>query len=338
MDFKTKVFNFLKFNFGIPKPMNWGYPLMYCGITSILIFLARYAFFKAQYDFSATSLIGYSIFMPLLIVITLMIPAGIFSERNQVAMVGRYTGIGVLFLSFLSGIPMMLVNSSCHNIVSYFWLKLTNKTIYPGYFYLTSDNNTSAVFLRLLTETIIPAIGLSLFFFGLLWSRFKKEDRTKAVIIITVFFCLYSLNLIDIIGIAVIGWWMCFLRSTTENIWGPVAGYIGMKLTEIIFGNTLSQVDLTTIITYSDISSSYFYASVPAIFVAIILFALFMKMLNDFNYTYNSDLYGEDGVDEEMEEHNKTLPPFVRGINMAFIISIIAFIVLWVFIFKGMQL
>ena len=310
--------------------------MMISGLGALLVFGIRYLFFKYVNVFSPTSPVGNAVFSILLVIFALLIPVSLFSSGNIKAITGKYTGIGVIFLSLISGIPLMLINTAFHNLVSYFWLRISGNMVFPAYF--SYSGNSKDIPLKVFTELtgfLIPSIGICLFFFGLIWSRIRKKERNLAYITITVAFTVFELNLIDIVGIAVIGFWLCFLRSKTENIYCPLVALIGMKLTEIFFGSILQSVDITSIITY--ISSSYFYASVPAIFVAIILLAFFRRVLNEFNYTFNQDLYGEDGVDEEMLAHDRSLPVYAAGLNTALIISGAIFIFLWVMVFNGLQ-
>ncbi|MBO4407794.1 MAG: hypothetical protein J5786_00810 [Clostridiales bacterium] len=334
MDFKK----LLKDHLGVPAPLNWSYPMMISGLGALFVFGIRYFFFKYVNIFSPTSPVGNAVFSVLLVIFALLIPVALLSSGNIKAITGKYTGIGVLFLSLISGIPLMLINTAFHNLMSYFWLRISGSMIYPAYF--SYSGNSNDIMLRVFTELtgfLIPAIGICLFFYGLIWSRIRKKERNLAYITITLAFTVFELNLIDIVGIVLIGFWLCFLRSKTENVYCPLLALIGMKLTEIFFGSILNSVDITSIITYSDISSSYFYASVPAIFVAIILLAFFRRVLNEFNYTFNQDLYGEDGVDEEMLEHDRSLPVYAAGLNTALIISGAIFIFLWVMVFNGLQ-
>ena len=328
----------LKRHLGVPSPLNWSYPLMISSLGALFVFGIRYLFFRYVNIFSPTSPVGNAVFTVLLVIFALLMPVALFASGNTKAITGKYTGIGVIFLSLISGIPLMLINTAFHNLISYFWLRLSGNMVFPAYF--SYSGNTGDIPLRIFTEItgfLIPAIGICIFFFGLIWSRIRKDDRNLAYITLTAVFCIFELDLIDIVGLAVIGFWLCFLRSKTENIFCPLVALIGMKLTEIFFGSILQSVDITSIITYSDISSSYFYASVPAIFVAIILLAFFRRVLNEFNYTFNQDLYGEDGVDEEMLEHDRSLPVYAAGLNTALIISGVIFIFLWVMVFNGLQ-
>lgn len=79
---------------------------------------------------------------------------------------------------------------------------------------------------------------------------------------------------------------------------------------------------------YSDIDSTYFYSSLPAFLVGLILLLFFAKTLNEFHESYSADFTVSD--DEEKKENY-----LVKGINTALICALIIFLILWVFVLKG---
>ena len=194
------------------------------------------------------------------------------------------------------------------------------------------DPTLLEIILQFLSGTVIPAIGVSLFFYGLLWSSVRIRDFKAACILIPILYALFSFNTFDIAGALACGWWLCILRRNTENIWGPALCLIGCKLTELVIGNTIPTVDITEIRIYSDISSKFFYSSIPSIFVAVILFAFFYKVLSEFHITMTNSSYGDNlKVLEQEKIRDESIPPLINGVNIPLFIGIIFAILIWYF-------
>ncbi|MCR4671453.1 MAG: hypothetical protein K5643_09720 [Saccharofermentans sp.] len=329
---------FLKKNFEVPKSLNWGYPVLFAGIGAVLALLIRLAVVSLGVDYSQTSIIGYVLFLALFVLMAFIIPAVLLAGRftrydaqsPSAHVVGDYTGIGVLILSLLSGAPLMLLKSSAYNIFCYLWLRSGNSIKFPLFFCYVEDPTILEIILEFLSGTVIPAIGISLFFYGILWSAVRIKDFKAACVVIPLLYALFSFNLFDIAGALIAGWWLCILRRNTENIWGPALCLIGCKATELVIGSTIPTVDITEIRIYSDISSKFFYSSVPSIFVGVILFAFFYKVLGEFHITMTNSSYGDNlKVIEAEKLRDGSIPPFINGINLALLIGVIAAFVIW---------
>ena len=334
-----RVADFLKRSFMIPKALNWGYPLLFAGLGAIAALLIRYGVMSTNVDYSQTSVIGYVLFISIFVILAYIIPTVMLSGRfarydaqlPSAHIVGDYTGIGVLILSFLSGVPLMLLKSSLYNIFCYLWLHTGNSIKFPVFFCYTEDPSIMTIILEFMSGTILPALGVSLFFFGLLWSSVRMKDFKAACIAIPILYALFSFNLFDVIGALFAGFWLCILRRNSENIWGPALCLIGCKVTELVIGSTIPTVDITVIRTYSDISSKFFYSSVPSLFVAVILFGFFFKVLNEFHITMTCDSYGDNlKVIEQEKLRDESIPPFINGVNLALFLGIAAAIVIWI--------
>lgn len=336
----SRAARFLKRSFKIPDALNWGYPVMFAGIGAILALLIRLAVMSTDVDYSQTSIIGYVLFISLFVLMAFIIPTVMLSGRfnrydaqsPSAHVIGDYTGLGVLILAFLSGVPLMLLKSSLYNIFCYLWLRMGNSIRFPTFFCYVEDPTLLEIILQFLSGTVIPAIGVSLFFYGLLWSSVRIRDFKAACILIPILYALFSFNTFDIAGALACGWWLCILRRNTENIWGPALCLIGCKLTELVIGNTIPTVDITEIRIYSDISSKFFYSSIPSIFVAVILFAFFYKVLSEFHITMTNSSYGDNlKVLEQEKIRDESIPPLINGVNIPLFIGIIFAILIWYF-------
>jgi len=170
---------------------------------------------------------------------------------------------------------------------------------------------------------------------GLMWSAFKPSERRIAMIIIPLLACLASFDFLGTAGIFITFCWLCYLRYTTENIWGPILCLAGSRITGILVGSLVSKVDITGIRTYQDVPMTCFYSALPAIIVAIILFAFFMKVLGEFHFTYNNDIYGDNFDEEYRTTREQTAPGLFKGLNLAFFVGFVILLVIWILVFRG---
>ena len=331
-----KVRDFLIKSFRVPNPMNWGYPVLFASLGTILCFFI----FRAAYSFlpyTSTSLVGYSFSSLIFTLIVFAAPAVFLARRFNVSISGHYTGIGVLLMALLSGAPLYLLRTALQNVTVFLWMRLGNSVVYPFLFCYTDDHAPLTLSLELLTDTIVPAFGVALFFYGIVWSSIRPKDRRLAMLVIPVLFALFSLDLNGFAGMLLTGWWLCVLRKSIENIWGPILCLIGSRLTGIILSSVLAPADITTLLTYQDISVSYFYAAAPAVVVGIILLMFFSRALGEFNFNYNNSIYGDNLDADFREEQDRVLPPAVAGFNVALLVGVIIIIVMWGLLIGGVR-
>ena len=300
-----KVRDFLIKSFRVPNPMNWGYPVLFASLGTILCFFI----FRAAYSFlpyTSSSLVGYSFSSLIFTLIVFAAPAVFLARRFNVSISGHYTGIGVLLMALLSGAPLYLLRTALQNVTVFLWMRL-------------------------------GAFGVALFFYGIVWSSIRPKDRRLAMLVIPVLFALFSLDLNGFAGMLLTGWWLCVLRKYIENIWGPILCLIGSRLTGIILNGVLAPADITTLLTYQDISVSYFYAAAPAVVVGIILLMFFSRALGEFNFNYNNSIYGDNLDADFREEQDRVLPPALTGFNVALLVGVIIIIVMWGLLIGGVR-
>lgn len=331
-DFLTGFKNFIKINFLPPHKMNWGYPVFIMS-TGLLISVLLKLGIERVLPFTPTSLAFCSLMVPLMALLALIVPSISLSSNNTDmtlnGIAGTFTGVGPLIMAFFSGVPLSLLYSSLHNLSAYLWLRMGNNMVFPAFMCYNQDPSLIAKILEFVTQNVIPSLGICLFFTGIMWSLFKDKNKYAGMIIIIILFAAYSLNVIDLPGTVVTGIWILLLRKKTDNIFAPFLALVAMKITEICFASILSQVDITTLQTYSDIPVTFFYSSIPAIFVAMILFSFFKVSLDDFERIYYSDLLGRESEtsDENVERRTQ---PVIKGINLALIISVVNLVVVWI--------
>ena len=330
------VKDFFVHSFKYPKPFNWGYPVFFgsCGLI-FAVFLSK-LMFAGAFPFSSTSLIGCAVIVLLLVMAAFLVPSVLMAEKGGLDITGRYTGIGALILSFLSGAPLYLIKAAFHNFALAFWLKNGGSVIFPAVFYQLDDVNGLTLSLSILIDTVVPAFGISFFFLGAVWQGFNEKRKRWAFIVIPLLIALYSFDFIDLPAILIIGWWLCIVRSRTENIYGPVLALLGARFTGILIGSVVVEIDLTTVRTYSDIPTTFYYSSIPAIVVAVILFAFFRKTLGEFHNAYSNDVYGDPRLPAEKDggKANK----LYKGFNLTLVLGIAICVIFWILIFKGARI
>lgn len=330
---------FFQKRFGVPRPFNWGYSFLFAAIGSAAtLMLALIVFESGSLPFSTTSIVGCGLITVMMTTMALMLPAVFIPERSGLEITGKYTGAGTLIMSFLSGAPIFLIRASFRNIFTYFWLRLGNAVVFPALFSYAVDNTKTALALQIITDSLIPALGISVFFYGLMWSGIRNTDKDLSYWVIPLLLCLYSLNFPDLPGLFVTGIWLCRVRKDAGNIWGPFLCLAGSRFFSLIMHGVIDEVDLTILRTYSDMPVTFFFSSIPALVVAGILFAFFRKMLGDFNYTYTADVYGDEGSKYTAPDDSQTVNRFRAGFNTAFFMGVIIFIVFWILMFKGIRL
>ena len=329
-----KIFRIFRNHFGFPRVINWGYSLFLSALGLLAVYLFKTIAVSKGYPISPTSLVGFTLLELLLVAVSMLIPVGTLvtgrkGEKNGIVdSIGSFTGIGPLLLSLLSGIGLMFIRTPIHNFFSWAWLRIGRTLIFPAFFFVNDSSSVIEKILGYISGTVVPAFGISLFFTGLMWACFKKKDNKIATIVIALSLAFFSLNFIDFIGILFTGFWLCFLRDRVGNVWGPFASLLGCGLTTMFFGKYVKEIDITMIQVYSDIDSTYFYSSLPALLVGLILIGFFAKTLNDFKASYETDstINGED---------NDTKPSLASGVNFALICAIIIIVVLWILVVKG---
>lgn len=328
------ILGFIKQSFKIPTPLNWGYAVFFTALGTAVAYGTSLALFSFL-PWSSTSLVGFSISSIILMLFAFAVPSVFLSKATLDNISGKFTGFGSSILALLSGVPVYLVTTSIYNLICYGWMRLGNSIVYPYLFSFVENETPATLSLGFLSGTMVPSICMCLMLTGLLWSTFKPSERRIAMIIIPLLAAFTSFDFIGIIGIFITYWWLCYVRYTTENIWGPVFCLIGSKLTGIIIGDLVSKVDITGIRTYQDVPMTCFYSALPAITVSLILFAFFMKVLGEFHFTYNNDIYGDTFDDEYRIRREDTAPGVFKGLNLAFFVGFVILLVIWVLIFRG---
>lgn len=329
-DGAKRITSFLKHNFGKPEQMTWGWALMFMSVLLAIVYAVVCTIKDIELPIAFTSVVGYASMMLVMSAVVFVFPAFILSQDFQLDVPGKYTGVGVLLLALLSGVPLMMINVSLYNLSAWMTLILNSKSIYPVFFVYGGGSEISTIILKLFSDTVIPSFGAAMFFFGLLWSRFKSTERMAAYVVISTGFALTSLDFTSVLGLIVVGVWCCFLRARAHNIWAPFVCLISLKLSEFLLPGVLSKIDIFTIQTHSDIPSTYLYSSLTAFGMGFLLIQFFIRVLNSF------DNYARYEFDDEAQD--ATIPPFDKSIRLSLVLAIGIIVTIWVLIIKGVHL
>lgn len=279
--------------------------------------------------FGVTSLVGCSLFLILMTLCALVLPSASLSTGFEDTILGHYTGIGALLLSVISGIPLMMLKVSLYNFTAWTTLRLGERSVFPVIFHAEPETIYGTV-LSILSETVIPAFGMSLFFFGLLWGRFKSTDRFRAAVVIISAFVLYSMDFTSVFATAATAVWCFYLRSRVRNVWAPFLCLVSASVSELFLPESLSKIDIFSVQTYADIGTTYFYSSIPAFFMGMVLLLFFIRVLDSFSISLRHEIH-----DDEYDEY---IPAFDKSINLSLILTIAVFITIWVLIIQGAHL
>ncbi|MCR5529467.1 MAG: hypothetical protein K6F49_09645 [Saccharofermentans sp.] len=320
----------IRYQFSRPSVTNWSYPLMVMSVLTAVFYGIRILANSKACPFPPTSLIGYTFLSVLMTLCVLLLPGFVLSSGITDQVIGRNTGAGSLLLAACSGIPLMMVTTSIYNFTSWIVLRLGSSVIFPAFFYHGGTESKTGMVLSILADTVVPAAGASVFFFGLLWSRFRSRERFVGYIIISCAYMLYSMDFLAAGSLFVTGLWCCFLRTKTGNIFCPFLALVSSRLSVFLFGNALTKIDILKVQTYSDIDSTFFYSSLPALFIGVILISFFMRSLNSFRDAFSDE--EEEGI------YDKVIPAFDKGLNLTVITAGIILAALWIMIIKGVHI
>lgn len=332
--------NFKKI-FGVPEKMNWGYPVLFMAIGTGLTFLLDRVITAKNGHLSMTSVAGFTLIQLFLVIISMILPAVIVSRNNPSRTIGSYTGIGMLVLAFVSGAPVSIMMTSVRNFIIYLWLKLGNSIVYPTFFCVDSGTNTYSIILSILSGTVIPALGASIFFFGAMQEgvRKVKPDKLIGAFIVALFYAVFALDLLSLPGLFLCGLWLYYLRDRADNIFAPFVCLLGVKATKYIVNSFIADIDITQIQTYSDIDKSFFYAILPAFLIAVFLLLIFVKYMDE-SYNTRLGFYRNSDEDRALAAKFNTAElneasSYKAGFNIPFLMGIVICIALWVLILKG---
>ena len=327
---KPSTLTVIRYQLSRPSVMNWSYPIMVSSVMTAMIFAVRCLCTFTGFPIPATSVIGNAALNILVTLLALVLPAALLSNGLSDRIVGRFTGAGSLILAFCSGIPLMLITTATYNLSAWVILRFGTKMPFPFLFTDYATSSAAGEVLSVMSDTVLPAAGASLFFFGLMWSRFRSKERFAGYAIIAFAYMMFSLDAVSALGLLITGWWCCFLRTKTDNIAGPFVCLVAARLSQYLFTGTLGKVDILSIQTYSDIDSVFFYSSLPAAFMGLVLLSFFMKTLNSFYDSFTDD--------EEDSRYDNSIPAFDKGINLTIIVSGAIFFTLWILMLKGVHL
>ena len=334
--------------FAIPRPFNWGYSFLFAAVGSALaMILSKFLFDCGCLSFSTTSVVGCGLITVLVTTLALMLPSVFIPEKTGLDITGRYTGVGTLVMSFLSGAPVFLIRASFRNIFTYLWLRLGNtvagemtedqKSGLAVAIGQLKDKQKKVIYMKYVSHMKNDEIGAILNraagTVGTYHSKAMGKLRWPRMA--DWYLRGYSQCLP---GLLVTGVWLCRVRKDSDNIWGPFLCLAGSRVFSLIMNGIIDEVDLTTLRTYSDMPTTFFFSSLPALVVSGILFAFFRKVLNEFHNTYYSDIYGETGSKYGLEDDTHKVNRFRSGFNTALFLGVIIFITFWIFMFKGIRL
>lgn len=324
-----KLLRSLKYHFGKPQSMTWSFLLFISSIFTALFFAMKCVLGDMELKIPTTSLVGFSIFMPIFIFFALIFPALLLNEGKTSALTGNYTGAGILIVAFLSGLPIMLLSTVLYNIVTWIFLRLGSKIYYPAFFFYGGTETKLGMSLAIISDTVIPAFGMCIFFFGLLWSRFRYSQKKLAYCVVVTAYVLFTMDIMGFLAAILVGWWCCRLRDKTDGVYAPFLCLLSSRICTIIFKTTLPKINIFSIQTYSDIPSSFFYAALPSTFIAIILLGYFMRLFDDYYYKY---------MGSEVPNDDESIPSTTVNLNFGLITAMLIMTILWILIYKGVHI
>ncbi len=327
------VLPILKENFIKPGQISWSYTFFLFSL-GILVSMVLIKLLKSS-SFSSTSLVGYALLSPVFCVFAYILPAIISGTKINSDTWTDNTGIGPLIMAFVSGIPLALIFRTIHNLSAYVHLWSGRPMVFPALFYYCDDTTLLSRATEILSGCIIPAVGVAILLYGIMWDRISRRGFYWALFLISGIYALAQLNPIDFFSYLFVGAWLCILRDRIGNAWSIVLCLLSMKLTSILTLDIIQEIDIYSTQTLSDVDDSFIYSTLPALFFGCILLLLVRRYLNEFKDLYFTSSMA-DNLDAKNQELNSELPsmPLVCYLP-ALITGVIIFIVLWTILFNG---
>lgn len=249
--------------------------------------------------YSKTSLIGYSL-ITLVRLLALLLVYVLVTEHYKIKehhTWGRNPGLGGFFMSFLAGIPAMMISVSVHNLFIYLELKLENPIPSQLYYYVTSERSVYGILLLLVMVVLFPILIEELFFRGLVYAVIPDRWWLR-ITIPTILSALFAVNRLELPSLLVIGLICSLVRYYTDNTLASCMTRIGYFCMRILLSSILSLQDPDLVQNAIDYNKTTLYSSIIGVSLGIVMMLVLIRQLRTVRYLQkNEDIRcgSEDG-------------------------------------------
>lgn len=310
-----------------PKYPNIGL-LMLCTFgISLLTQLIWQAIPESKLFFSKTSIIGYSVIM-LFRLLLLLLTYVFVSEHFKIEEYhtwGRNPGLGAFFMSFLVGVPAMLLSIGLHNLFIFWELKLENPIPSQLFYYVTNDSSQESVYLVIFITILLPTLIEELYFRGLFFAVIPRKWYLS-IFIPALLSALFATNRLEFLSLLSIALCTSLVRYYTDSVLCSCFTRIGLVCSTVLLNSLLSPQDPETVQNAIDYSRTVLYSSVIGIAIAVVMLLVLFRQLRDFRaLRINEDEKTEDDSAKPLEI------PLKAHFRLGFFLGILFLILCWVF-------
>ncbi|MBO4927625.1 MAG: CPBP family intramembrane metalloprotease [Clostridiales bacterium] len=242
--------------------------------------------------FSKTSLIGYTL-ITLFRLLALLLVYVLVTEHYKVKehhTWGRNPGLGGFFISFLVGVPAMLLSASVHNFFIYFELRMENPIPRQFYYYVTSEESIYGVLLLLVIGILLPILIEELFFRGLLYAVLPDRWWIR-IPLPALLSTLFAINRLEFPALLVIGLCCSCVRYLTDSTLCSCLTRIGLFCARTLLSRIITIQDPDAVQNAMDYTRTTLYASLIALVLGVVMLIVLIKQMHILHYLQkNEDL------------------------------------------------
>ncbi len=260
-----------------------------------LSYLLQYAwqhFPEERLFYEKTSLIGYTM-ITLMRLLMLLLVYVLVTEHYKIkehSTWGRNPGLGGFFISFLVGVPAMLLSVSAHNLFVYLQLRLDNPLPRQLYYYTTQENSLYGTLLLLLIGVFLPILVEELFFRGLVFAVLPDHFCFR-IFLPAVLSTLFAVNRLEFIPLLLIGLCCSCVRFYTDSTLCSCLTRVGLFCSHTLLAKILTEVEPDAAQNAMDYSRTVLYASIIGAVLGVVMMLVLLKQLIFLRYLQkNEDL------------------------------------------------
>lgn len=240
--------------------------------------------------YAKTSLIGYAI-ITLVRLLALLLVFVFVTEYYKVKdhhTWGRNPGLGTFFMSFLVGVPAMLLSTSAHNLFIYFELKQENPIPSQLYYYVTTENSLYSTLLLLVIGCLLPILIEELFFRGLVYAVLPDKWWIR-IPVPALLSTLFAVNRLEFISFLIIGLCASMVRYYTDSALCSMLTRVGLFCMNILLAGILPTQDPDQVQNAIDYNRTTLYASIIALVLGIVMILVLIKQLVYIRYRMKNE-------------------------------------------------
>lgn len=310
-----------------PKHPNIGLLLLCTFGMSFLTQLIWQGIPENKLFFSKTSLIGYAVITLFRLLFLLLIYVFVTEhfEIQEHYVWGRNPGLGAFFMSFLVGVPAMLLSIGVHNLFIFFELKLENPIPSQLYYCVSSDSSEYGFLLNLVIGVLFPILIEELFFRGLVYAVLPKFWWVRIFVpaLLSTFFATNRLEFFTLLSIA-----LCtsVVRFFTDNVLCSCFTRIGLVCSTVLLRGLLAPQDPELVQNAIDYSRTVLYSSIIGVAIGIVMLMVLFRQLRD----YRRQLLNEDARCDSEEAHTLEIPMRAQ-FRLGFFLGLLFLLLCWIF-------